>query len=139
MGFTKKTAQDFFEVLTSSGIKRVIDSRLNNSSQLAGFTKHKDLEYFLKKIGNIDYLHLRELAPTKELLNEYKKNGGNWEKYEQQFLKLMSDRQVEKKVSPELLNKSCLLCSEATAEYCHRRLVAEYLNRKLGNIEIHHL
>ena len=85
IGFTKKTAQKFFETLKDAGVKKVIDARLNNSSQLAGFAKAKDLEYFLEAIGNIDYVRILDLAPTKEILEEYKKNGGDWEVYEKQF------------------------------------------------------
>jgi uncharacterized protein (DUF488 family) len=139
IGFTQKSAQKFFELLKKAGVKRVIDTRLNNVSQLAGFTKKSDLEYFLKIIDNIDYIHILDLAPTKDILNEYKKNQGDWAVYEQKFLKLISNRQIEKKVSPELIDGACLLCSEAKPHHCHRRLVAEYLNEKMGNINIHHL
>jgi uncharacterized protein (DUF488 family) len=139
IGFTQKSAQQFFDVLMNAGVKTVIDTRLNNVSQLAGFTKRSDLEYFLKKIGDIQYAHILELAPTKDILNEYKKNKGDWETYEKKFLQLMSDRQIEHQLSPELVNGGCLLCSEAKPHHCHRRLVAEYLNSKWGNIDIRHL
>ncbi|MBF2005697.1 MAG: DUF488 domain-containing protein [Chlorogloeopsis fritschii C42_A2020_084] len=139
IGFTQKTAQKFFDTLVNAGVKRVIDTRLNNVSQLAGFTKRADLEYFLLKIGNIEYTHILDMAPTKDILDEYKKNNGDWEIYEKQFLQLMKERQLEKKVSPELLDGSCLLCSEAKPHHCHRRLVAEYLRDKWGNITICHL
>ncbi|MBD1217358.1 MAG: DUF488 domain-containing protein [Aphanizomenon flos-aquae Clear-A1] len=139
IGFTQKTAQKFFDTLVKSGVKRVIDTRLNNVSQLAGFTKKTDLEYFLKKIGNIEYIHILELAPTKNILDEYKKNKGDWSVYEQKFLHLMTEREIEKKVRPELLDGGCLLCSEAKPHYCHRRLVAEYLSTKWGNVKICHL
>ena len=139
IGFTRKTAQKFFDTLVKSGVKLVIDTRLNNVSQLAGFTKKTDLEYFLKKIGNIEYIHILELAPTKDILDEYKKNKGDWSVYEQKFLHLMTEREIEKKVRPELLDGGCLLCSEAKPHYCHRRLVAEYLSTKWGNVKICHL
>lgn len=139
IGFTQKNAHEFFDTLIGSGIKRVIDTRLNNVSQLAGFTKRADLAYFLKKIGNIDYIHHLDFAPTKEILDPYKKEKGDWSIYERRFLQLMEDRQVEKQVSPDLLDGACLLCSEAKPHYCHRRLVAEYLNFKWGNITIRHL
>lgn len=139
IGFTQKTAQKFFETLVNSGVKRVIDTRLNNVSQLAGFSKKSDLEYFLLKIGNIEYIHSIELAPTKDILDEYKKNKGDWEVYEQKFFQLMAEREIEKKVKPEILDGGCLLCSEAKPHHCHRRLVAEYLNGKWGNIKICHL
>jgi len=139
IGFTKKSAKDFFEILLESGVKTIIDTRLNNVSQLAGFTKRSDLEYFLQKIGNIQYVHLLDLAPTKDILDAYKKNGGDWGTYEKQFLKLITDRKIEDKVSPDLLDGGCLLCSEPKPHNCHRRLVAEYLNQKLGTLKIHHL
>ncbi|NBD18510.1 MAG: DUF488 family protein [Cyanobacteria bacterium] len=139
IGFTKKSAQKFFETLKESGVKRVIDTRLNNVSQLAGFTKKKDLEYFLKTINNVDYVHILDLAPTKDILDEYKKQKVDWSVYEQKFLKLIAERQIEKKLSPDLTDGACLLCSEAKPHYCHRRLVAEYLSDKWGNVSICHL
>ncbi|NES00435.1 MAG: DUF488 domain-containing protein [Symploca sp. SIO1B1] len=139
IGFTQKTAQKFFNILQQADIKTVIDTRLNNVSQLAGFTKKADLEYFLKTISNIDYVHIVDLAPTKDILDEYKKNKGDWDTYEQKFLQLLANRQIEQKVSPELIDGACLLCSEAKPHQCHRRLVAEYLNDKWGNVRICHL
>lgn len=139
IGFTQKNAQRFFETLKKTGVKRVIDTRLNNVSQLAGFAKKQDLEYFLKTIGDIDYIHILDLAPTQDILDEYKKKKGDWSVYEQKFLKLIADRQIEKKVSPDLVDGACLLCSEAKPHHCHRRLVAEYLNGKWGNVSICHL
>ncbi len=139
IGFTKKTAQDFFENLTKSKVKCLIDARFNNVSQLAGFAKRKDLEYFLKVICNIEYIHILDLAPTKELLDDYKKKKITWDTYEEIFNNLMKEREIEKKVSPQLLDRGCLLCSEAKPDYCHRRLVAEYLNQQWGNIKICHL
>lgn len=139
IGFTKKTAEQFFTKLINAGVKRIIDIRLNNSSQLAAFTKTRDLEYFLRQIGGIDYLYLPVLAPSEAILKEFKKNKGDWSVYEKQFLELMKERKIEEKISPELLNAGCLLCSEATPEFCHRRLVAEYFQRHLKNVEIHHI
>lgn len=139
IGFTKKSAQQFFETLMAAGVKTIIDTRLNNVSQLAGFAKRADLEYFLGKIGNIQYIHLLDLAPTKDILDDYKKQQGDWQTYEQKFLNLMHDRQIETKISPELVEQGCLLCSEAKPHHCHRRLVAEYLQQKWGTLNIHHL
>lgn len=139
IGFTQKTAQQFFDTLVSNGVRRVIDTRLNNVSQLAGFTKRNDLKYFLKTIDNIEYIHILDMAPTKDILDAYKKNNGDWDIYEKEFLKLIQQRKIEKKVSLDILEGSCLLCSEAKPHHCHRRLVAEYLVQKLGNINIHHL
>ena len=139
IGFTKKTAQEFFELLTKTGVERIIDTRLNNVSQLAGFAKRKDLEYFLREIAGIEYVHILDLAPTKDILDNYKKKKGDWDTYEKSFLDLMKKRQIETKISTEILDHSCLLCSEAKPHHCHRRLVAEYLNNKLGNINVCHL
>jgi uncharacterized protein (DUF488 family) len=139
IGFTQKSAEKFFKTIINAGVKRIVDTRLNNVSQLAGFAKRADLEYFLKKIAGIEYVHLLDLAPTKDILDESKKNKGDWQVYEKNFLQLISQRQIEKIVSPELLASSCLLCSEAKPHHCHRRLVAEYLNNKWGNINISHL
>ena len=139
IGFTKKSAQQFFDTLVKAGVKRVVDTRLNNVSQLAGFAKREDLKYFLGHIGNIEYVHMLELAPTKDILDAYKKDGGDWETYEKKFLQLMRDRKIEERISPDILHGGCLLCSEAKPHNCHRRLVAEYLNEKWGNVKICHL
>lgn len=139
IGFTQKSAEEFFDSLIESGIKRVIDVRLNNVSQLAGFTKRRDLEYFLETIGQISYVHLPELAPTKDILDAYKKKKGDWQVYESKFMALMKQRKIEENISPELLNGGCLLCSEPTPHHCHRRLVAEYLQQNWGEVKICHL
>jgi uncharacterized protein (DUF488 family) len=139
IGFTKKSAEQFFEILKKSNIKTVIDTRLNNVSQLAGFAKKNDLKYFLKEFGGIDYVHLLDLAPTKEILDEYKKHRGQWSVYEQKFLKLISERQIENKVTPNLIDHGCLLCSESLPHNCHRSLVANYLKGKWYDISIQHL
>ena len=139
IGFTKKTAQRFFETLRKSGAKRVVDVRLNNVSQLAGFAKRDDLAYFLDKVCGMQYVHMPDLAPTQEMLDAYKKNGGDWETYEKRFLDLMEKRRIEKTVPKEVINEGCLLCSEDKPHHCHRRLVAEYLKQHWGDIEISHL
>lgn len=139
IGFTQKTAQQFFDTLVQAGVTRVIDTRLNNVSQLAGFAKRNDLEYFLQKIGGIEYVHRLELAPTKDILDAYKKQKGDWLTYERSFLQLMRDRQIETTLSPDLVQGACFLCSEAKPHHCHRRLVAEYLQDQWGNLTIEHL
>jgi uncharacterized protein (DUF488 family) len=139
IGFTKSTAESFFNRLKQAHVTKVCDVRLNNVSQLAGFAKRDDLAYFLASIGGIGYEHTRELAPTQEMLDKYKKNGGEWDEYEQQFLELMADRQIENSISRDELDGSCLLCSEDTPHHCHRRLVAEYLQQKWSDVEIVHL
>jgi len=138
IGFTKKSAEQFFNRLKQPGLVRVVDTRLNNTSQLAGFTKKRDLEFFLHEICKLGYIHLPELAPTQEILDAYKASG-DWSNYERQFLSLMAERRIEDQVDKSILDGGCLLCSEATPEHCHRRLVAEYLRRKWGDVEIVHL
>jgi len=140
IGFTKKSAEEFFESLKASGIKLLIDIRLNNVSQLAGFAKRDDLKYFLKIICRAKYIHEPLLAPTDEILEAYRSKKITWEEYEKQFLNLLEERAVEKKIKKSMFNKrAVLLCSEHEPEHCHRRLVAEYFSRKWGNIKIIHL
>ena len=139
IGFTKKTAETFFGKLQEAGVKRLIDVRLNNVSQLAGFAKRDDLAYFLKALCACDYRHEPLLAPTKEILDGYKKKEMDWKEYEQRFGKLLEERQTHRLVTPDELQKSCLLCSEPTPDKCHRRLVAEYFRDHFDNISIRHL
>lgn len=139
IGFTQKSAERFFGSLRAGGVRRLVDVRLNNVSQLAGFTKREDLRYFCREILGIEYLHRPILAPTQELLDKYKKRGGDWSTYERAFLQLMQDRRVEASLERAELDGACLLCSEAAAEHCHRRLVAEYLKERWGGVEIRHL
>src|SRR5258708_14678384 len=139
IGFTQKSAREFFTALKEAGVKRVVDVRLNNNSQLAAFSKKEDLAYFLKEIAGIDYVHLPKLAPTQDILDAYKKDKGDWSVYERKFLDLIARREVEKKLKPELVQHGCLLCSEHLPHHCHRRLVAEYLNAKWRGIETKHL
>jgi uncharacterized protein (DUF488 family) len=139
IGFTKKSAREFFGKLRRPGLARLLDVRLNNVSQLAGFSKRDDLLYFCEAILSIQYVHLPELAPTQAVLDEFKKNHGDWSDYEEKFLSLMAERKVEDTLAREVIDGGCLLCSEPTAEECHRRLVAEYLQRKWGDVEIEHI
>ncbi|TNY38157.1 DUF488 family protein [Thermomonospora catenispora] len=139
IGFTKKSAEQFFNLLRQSGAKKLIDIRLNNVSQLAGFAKRDDLRYFLHEICGMDYVHRIDLAPTKEMLDDYKKNGASWKSYEDRFLELMRRRRIEDTVPQELIDNSVLLCSEEKAHHCHRRLVAEYLAQHWENVTIQHL
>jgi uncharacterized protein (DUF488 family) len=140
IGFTKTTAEGFFERLLSAGVKKVVDVRLHNTSQLAGFAKADDLAYILKKIGGIQYVHQPLLAPTDPMLKAYKKEKGDRHAYEERFLELMSERQIENRFNPEIFDDACLLCSEATPHHCHRRLVCEYLNEKWsGALSVRHL
>ncbi len=142
IGFTQKSAERFFGLLRESGVKRVVDVRLRPGGQLSGFAKGEDLEYFLpallgKKRGG--YAHRLELAPTGEMLDAYRKGHRDWERYEGEFLGLMAERGVEKMPLRRLLSDACLLCSEPEPSRCHRRLVAEHLQRHWGDVEIVHL
>ena len=140
IGFTQKSAAQFFDTLKRAGIKRLLDVRLNNVSQLAGFSKRDDLAYFLQEICGADYVHEPLLAPTQELLDAYKKQKGDWAEYERRFLALMAERRIETTFDRRLLaGPTVLLCSEPAAEHCHRRLVLEYLRRFAPEIEAVHL
>ena len=139
IGFTKKPAQRFFNLLRGAGTKRVLDVRLRNASQLAGFAKREDLAWFLREICNMDYHHVQALAPTKTMLAAYRTGSIDWPTYEQHFLDLMRERRIEDTLDPRLLEGSCLLCSEDQPHHCHRRLVAEYLRDRWGNVDVVHL
>lgn len=139
IGFTKKNAETFFEKLKKFGIVKLVDIRLNNVSQLAGFAKKDDLIYFLKVICNCDYVHEPLLAPTKEILDAYKKKEIAWSDYEKRFNNLLISRKADTLQNTSDLNMACLLCSEPTPDKCHRRLVAEFLKDSFGNIEIIHI
>jgi uncharacterized protein (DUF488 family) len=140
IGFTQKSAAEFFGILKTNGIKRLIDVRLNNVSQLAGFSKRDDLAFFLREICCAEYVHEPLLAPTQEMLDTFKKGKGKWEEYEKQFLALMAERKIEERVDPSLFDvPAVLLCSEPTAEHCHRRLVIEYLQDKWHDLRATHL
>jgi uncharacterized protein (DUF488 family) len=140
IGFTQKNASQFFSTLKAHGIERLLDVRLNNTSQLAGFAKASDLPYFLNEICTAEYEHEPLLAPTQEMLDAFKKQKGSWEVYEQAFLALMRSRQVESKLSEDRFSKkTVLLCSEATPEHCHRRLVLEYLQQHWDSVTIRHI
>jgi uncharacterized protein (DUF488 family) len=140
IGFTKKSAEKFFRLVQTSNTKRLVDVRLNNVSQLAGFAKRDDLKFFLREVCDVDYLHLPLLAPTQEMLEKYKKGGGDWDVYEKQFFNLMESRSIEDEVSRDIVDDGCLLCSEDKPHHCHRRLVAEYLrDRWGGELAIEHL
>lgn len=140
IGFAGKTAPDFFGALRRAAIRRLLDIRLNNSSQLAGYTKRTDLPYFLREICGADYQHEPLLAPTQELLDGYKKQKGSWAEYERRFLALMAERRIEDRLDRGLFDvPTVLLCSETTAERCHRRLVCEHLTRAWGDVTAIHL
>lgn len=139
IGFTKKSAAQFFGLLRGSGATTLVDTRLNNVSQLAGFTKRDDLQFFAKELCDMDYRHELRLAPSDELLAAYKKSGMAWEVYAAAYLDLIRGRHVEASLRPEDFDNAVLLCSEPTAEHCHRRLAAEYLAAAWGDLEVVHL
>ncbi len=140
IGFTQKTAEAFFETLKSAGVKRIVDVRLNNTSQLAGFAKQEDLVYFLKTIGGIGYVHLPQLAPDKELLDRFKKKKGDWREYEKGFKTLLAARKIDGGVLARTLKDGdCLLCSEHVPEHCHRRIIAETYKSHDNRVRIIHL
>jgi uncharacterized protein (DUF488 family) len=140
IGFTQTTAEHFFGRLKSAGVKRLLDVRLNNSSQLAGFAKAKDLPYFLGELIGARYEHEPLLAPTQELLDAYKKRKEPWAAYVDGFLALMEQRKVEAILDPSAFQTAtALLCSEATPEHCHRRLACEYLAEHWPAVETIHL
>ena len=138
IGFTKTSAQHFFERLKKSTATKLIDVRLNNVSQLAGFAKRDDLQFFARQICGIGYTHMSILAPTQSMLSAYRNPGGAWSIYEQQFMDLMEERRIESLKRTEL-DGGCLLCSEDKPHHCHRRLVAEYLKARWGDVEVEHL
>ncbi len=138
IGFTKTSAEEFFARLSRANVKKLIDVRLNNVSQLAGFAKKEDLRFFTEAICHIPYEHMQALAPTQDMLDNYKKQNGSWSAYEKRFLELMAQRKIET-LDRSKLEQSCLLCSEDKPHHCHRRLVAEYLKEKWGDVEIEHL
>lgn len=139
IGFTRKSAQTFFTRLKGAGVRRLIDVRLNNVSQLAGFAKRDDLRYFTRAICDAEYLHAVELAPTQAMLDDYRRKNGDWTTYERAFRGLLEERRIERTLGPELFDHACLLCSEDQPHHCHRRLIAEYLNEHWGGVTIEHL
>ncbi|MDX8055425.1 DUF488 domain-containing protein [Lentzea sp. BCCO 10_0798] len=139
IGFTKKPAQKFFGLLRGARATTLIDVRLNNVSQLAGFAKRDDLRFFLAELCDMKYAHRPELAPTQDMLDDYKKNGTGWPAYENDFLALLRARRIEDTLDRGFVDDSVLLCSEDKPHQCHRRLVAEYLAAQWGDTTIEHL
>ncbi len=141
IGFTKKTAEEFFSLLEKNNIACVVDVRLNNTSQLAAFSKFPDIKFFLNRICRINYIHDIKLAPTKNILNEGKKHSIDWHEYEIEFEKLMKEREINEYIFENYSSADnlCLLCSEPTPEKCHRRLVAEKFSKVFKDVKIIHL
>ena len=140
IGFTQRSAAAFFGALRVAGVRRLLDVRLNNTSQLAGFAKRDDLEFFLSELCGAEYVHEPLLAPTQELLDGYRKARGSWDEYAERFLALLKERRVEQVLDRSVLaGPTVLLCSEPTADRCHRRLVLEYLAAAWGDVTPVHL
>ena len=140
IGFTKKSAEQFFNLLRDNDVKQLIDVRISNSSQLAGFAKGKDLEFFVKEICHIPYKHIIDFAPSKELLDQWHKQEVTWEEYVKVYTDLLKDRDVLRKYGVKSFDGSCFLCSEDTPEQCHRRLLAEYFKKHSADpVKIVHL
>ncbi|MER5262844.1 DUF488 domain-containing protein [Actinosynnema sp. NPDC002837] len=139
IGFTKKSAEKFFGLLRASRADKVVDVRLNNVSQLAGFAKRDDLKYFVRELCGMAYTHRLDLAPTQPLLDDYKKQSSGWPSYETRFLGLMRDRRIEHAIPRQALDNAVLLCSEDKPHQCHRRLVAEYLAEHWDGVTVEHL
>ena len=141
IGFTKKNAEKFFSLLRGAGLRKLVDIRINNSSQLAGFAKGQDLEFFVKEICNAEYLHITDMAPTKELLKDYQDKSIDWMGYTAVFLKILNSRRIAQRYPVDYFDEACFLCTEETPENCHRRLVVEYLkqNNPDKDIRIIHL
>jgi uncharacterized protein (DUF488 family) len=136
IGFAQKSAKAFFEILSKNKVARVIDVRVNNKSQLAGFTKGDDLKYFLEKIAGIDYLYMPAYAPPRELMEGYRAGEISWPEYERQYNQILEKVALDK---AGLFADACLLCSEPKADACHRRLLAEYIGRQVADVKIIHL
>ncbi len=141
IGFTKKSAEKFFSLLKKADVKKIVDIRINNASQLAGFAKGSDLQFFVKAILGAEYIHITDLSPTKELLKSYQDKEIDWAGYVRIFSNLLKERHIKDKYKVEDFDNCCFLCTEDTPEQCHRRLVVEYFrdNNPDKDVRIVHL
>jgi len=139
IGFAKRTAEGFFRALEKAGVRRLVDVRLHNTSQLAGFTKRDDLAFFTRAICGASYEHRLDLAPTEEIFEIMKKGAGSFEDGAAAYRRLIARRKVETLLKRDDMDGACLLCSEEKPHRCHRRLLAEYLAEKWPKVEIVHL
>lgn len=140
IGFTKKSAESFFGLLRKNNVKKLVDVRISNSSQLAGFAKGKDLEFFVKEICHVPYQHITDFAPTKELLDKWHKQEVTWEEYVVIYNSLLKERGVLRKYGVNQFDGACFLCSEETPDNCHRRLLAEFMKKHSAeDVRIVHL
>lgn len=141
IGFTQKTAETFFKLLIENDVKTVLDIRLNNTSQLAGFSKYPDIEFFLSNLCEIEYIHDDYFSPEENTLKRYKSKEITWDRYVNEFNNTMNLRKIGEYILNKYADKDnlCLLCSEPTAKNCHRRLVADYFKEQFTDVEIKHL
>lgn len=139
IGFTEKSAEEFFDLLLSHGVRKLVDTRVNNTSQLAGFAKGRDLAYFCRVVGSMEYEHRLDMAPTRDLLGEYRKGEINWAEYTDRYMGLLRKRKLRSTVSLRDLDGACLLCSEHLPEQCHRSLLSEHLREAFPEITVTHL
>lgn len=139
IGYTKRSAQSFFSSLKDANVKLLIDIRLNNTSQLAGYTKKEDLAFFLKEICACDYVHLPEFAPSKDILDSYHSKNIDWQMYESKFAALIESRKPISQIKSLSIDHACLLCAEPKPDKCHRRLVANYIKQHFPETQIIHL
>lgn len=141
IGSARKTAEEFFNLLKDNGVKKIIDVRLNNTSQLLGFAKYPDIEYLTKEILKGNYVHDKKFAPSEKILVRYKKGLIDWDDYEREFAELMTYRDIDVYIADKYADEKnyCLLCTEPTPENCHRRLVAEKIKEVFNDVEIVHL
>lgn len=141
IGFTKLSAKKFFSTLSNNKIELLIDIRLNNTSQLAGFSKGEDLDFFLHELCKIEYRHDIVFAPSADILDDYKKKKISWQEYESRYIELMKKRNATDHFFEKYseYNRICLLCSEPVANMCHRRLLAEELQKANPSISIMHI
>jgi len=140
IGFTQKSAEEFFGLLKANGIERLVDIRIHPGGQLAGFAKDRDLAYFLRELANIEYQYLPELAPEAEMMKAFRKDK-DWESYEKDYRDLLQTRGLPEKLNKKVFEEGicCLLCSENEADHCHRRLAAEVMKEAWNDVEIVHI
>lgn len=139
IGFSGKSAERFFSLLSEAGVSRILDTRLNPAGQLSGFAKARDLPYFLRALCGIDYRYLPDFAPPADLLDGYRRKAIDWARYEQVYVRALETRAAETSIRPDLLDGGCLLCSEVLPDHCHRRLAAEYLSAHHRGLVVSHL
>jgi uncharacterized protein (DUF488 family) len=140
IGFTGKTAQEFFDLLKNAEVRTVLDIRLSNTSQLAGFAKKQDLPFFLDKLCGAAYEEMPDLAPEPDLFKRFKAKELTWDDFSAAYVELIAKRRVESNLDVDQFRSACLLCSEHLPHHCHRALALEYLNSRWNSrLKITHL